>query len=51
MEKNIVDGLGKALEANQKQGIKGDKELMNILNTAVSSNISKVTKKLEDIAD
>lgn len=51
MEKNVIDGLGKALEANQKQGIKGDKELMNILNTAVSSNISKVTKKLQDIAD
>lgn len=50
IEKNTIVGLETALEANQKQGIKSDKELMNILNTA-NSNIPKVTEELKEIAE
>jgi hypothetical protein len=50
IEKNTIDGLEKALEANQKQGIKSDKELINILNTG-NDDIPKVMEELKRVAE
>ena len=49
-EKNIVNELEKAVDANRKQAIKTDKELIGILNKE-PDNIVKTVSKLREIAE